>query len=121
MGKVTETLIKAKAVISDENYWCTKYPAIGDAGEEFDDPTDPRASAWCMAGAVGKVGSDCDVREKAFLYLESVIRLKYEDYDSVDTESVDMLVDFNDDPKTEHKDVMEVFDLAVILANDDKA
>ena len=110
MGKVTETLIKAKAVISDENYWCTNYPAIGDAGEEFDDPTDPRASAWCMAGAVGKVGPDCDVRGKAFLYLETVIRLKYEDCDPDDG-----IANFNDDPKTEHKDVMEVFDLAVIL------
>ena len=116
MGQVTETLIKAKAVISDENYWCTNYLAIGDAGEEFEDPTDPRASAWCMAGAVGNVGSDRDVREKAFLYLESVIKSKYEDYNLADT-----LVDFNDDSKTEHKDVMEVFDLAVILANEDKA
>ena len=116
MGKVTETLIKAKAVISDENYWCTKYPAIGDAGEEFDDPTDPRASAWCMAGAVGKVGPDRDVREKSFLYLESVIKLKDEDCDQDDG-----LVNFNDDSKTEHKDVMEAFDLAINLANEDKA
>ena len=113
MGKVTETLIKAKALISDENYWCTKYNAIGDAGEEFEDPTDPRASAWCMAGAVGKVGSDCDVRE-AFLYLETVIKLKDEDYNLVDA-----LVCFNDDSK--HEDVMKVFDLAINLANDDKA
>ena len=116
MGKVTENLIKAKAVISDESYWCTKYLAIGDAGEEFEDPTDPRASAWCMAGAVCKVEPDPDIREKGFLYLESVIRSKYEDYNLVDT-----LVFFNDDSKTEHKDVMEVFDLAINLANADKA
>ena len=116
MGQVTETLIKAKALISDENYWCTKYLAIGDAGEEFDDATDPRASAWCMAGAVCKVEYDPDVREKAFLYLETVIKLKDEDSDQDDG-----LVNFNDDSKTEHKDVMEVFDLAINLANDDKA
>ena len=76
MGKVTETLIKAKAVISDENYWCTKYNAIGDAGEEFEDPTDPRASAWCMAGAVCKVEPNRNIREGALLYLESVIKSK---------------------------------------------
>ena len=115
MGKVTETLIKSKAVISDESYWCTKYLAIGDAGEEFEDPTDPRASAWCMAGAVCKVEPDPDIREGTFLYLESVIKSKVEDYDQDNG-----LVDFNDDSKTEHEDVMEVFDLAINLANDDK-
>ena len=112
MGKVTETLIKAKAVISEESYWCTKYLAIGDAGEEFEDPTDPRASAWCMAGAVGKVEPNPNIREGAFLYLETVIKSKYEDYVPYDG-----LVDFNDDSKTEHEDVMEVFDLAINLAN----
>ena len=116
MGKVTETLIKAKEVISDESYWCTGSLAIGDAGEEFDDPTDPRAYAWCMAGAVEKVEPVRVAREKVFLYLESVIKSKYEDYVPYDG-----LVDFNDDSKTVHKDVMEVFDLAINLANDDKA
>lgn len=109
MNKV-QALIAAKEVISDPKNWIKGNASVDSNGVSVDS-LDPSACAFCMLGAVHKVVPDkrfFEFRQEVCNSLrESVKRKKKKG-------TLESIADFNDSCNTTHKDVMDVFDDAIM-------
>lgn len=94
---VVEQLKAARALIESEDAW-TKGANACDAYEGAVRSADPRAVAWCAAGALERVGAS----DAAFSALED--------------EGGGSITAFNDNPYTAHGQVLEAFDRAIANA-----
>ena len=105
--KESERLIAAKALIADERNWTQEVYARNAAMKEVS-PLDPTATCFCSLGALRKVSGwahDDSLPGKYFAQ-SAVYLLKLDGY-------IDL---FNDN--NTHEAVMEMFDLAIKLAQD---
>ncbi|MDE8343243.1 MAG: hypothetical protein POG24_05425 [Acidocella sp.] len=100
-----EVLIKARALLSDERRWTRHVYAVGPGGRRTDH-LDPKACAWCAAGAIYKIGGSFNGGGAAVILTEAVC-------EQWPGESI---AGFNDDPDTTHDHLLIMFDRAIEIA-----
>ena len=109
MNKV-EALIAAKELIADPKNWIKGNASVDSNGVSVN-TLDPSACAFCMLGAVYKV-----VPDKGFFGIRQEVRnsLRESVKRKKKQTTLESIADFNDSCNTTHKDVMDVFDDAIM-------
>lgn len=100
---VTETLVKARELLSDPEKWAKEDFAYT-ADEAPVHPLDPAATCFCLLGALERVTRNRD--GLAYLDARQAIR-------GMLPGEHDCVPEFNDDPDTTHADVLAVLDKAI--------
>ena len=104
MNESTIILTKAKNRISNPNAWMK-----GAYSNQMDD-TYP--TCWCSFGAVDSVAADL---KSDYATNRNVLTLLIQ---SIPDGHIRNVINYNDDPETTHTDVMEMFDRAIELSED---
>lgn len=95
---ITETLIKARELISDPKHWTKKALARSEKNRPVD-VFSKKACAFCMEGAIRKAEDDL-WPSPAVKYVSKYTQKKY--YKAA--------YEINDAPETTHEDVLKLFD-----------
>ena len=101
----TQVLVAARELLSEKRRWTQGAYAIGPGGRRTD-LSDPKACAWCAAGAIYKQGGNLDGAGAAAVLAEA-IREQWPD---------ESIAGFNDDHDTTHEQVLSMFDRAIELS-----
>ena len=96
-----EVLIAARDTIKDPRNWCKYYGAKNDRGDACH-PKSPDAIKFCMSGAVTNVVNKLNPMFESTRMTIHTLR-----------DVVPCIEDFNDDDKTLHEDVINVFDIVI--------
>ncbi|MDH7796409.1 MULTISPECIES: hypothetical protein [unclassified Beijerinckia] len=95
-----ENLTKVRALLADPTKWTKGYLAKDESGN----PTfaeSSNAACYCMLGAINSVASPEEQRD-----VKNAVRFHIPTYDK-------SIADFNDDPNTNHHDVLNLLDRTI--------
>lgn len=110
-------LIAARLLLSDEENWNKGKYALTSNGEHKYGGH-PDAVCWCSKGALQAFhepepyNNYQDVRDNAQRVLHSMINKHQDDWDSTG------IVSFNDNERTTHEDILNLFDAAIASLDD---
>ena len=121
---VNAILVSARAILAKPESWTQQASARTNDGENVA-PQSPRATCWCLTGAVDLACTRLAIPENCLPYQQARITLS----DAADrrmtkdmwerAEASISYVAFNDDPDTEHADILSLVDAACAMTEDD--
>lgn len=118
--KTLEILKGARELLSEEKNWnkgsyADKKNADGTKDLKFQGLwfwSHPEANCWCSMGAMLKVSGSDKPFGSAIDEAEEILKIAVKEITGEDEE----VACFNDNPSTEHSDVLRMFDLAIEIA-----
>lgn len=103
-----EVLRLARAKITDPKAW-TKNKSARDSGGKAVSADSDKAVCWCSIGAIHAVCSDVKLRAQGYKLLALLVKEQ-------DEEGIWNVMRLNDDPSTQHFQILAMFDKAIALA-----